>query len=582
MTNIGEQPCPHLDCGSSDAFSWEPSKGCGKCFSCDQGYPLKGMTVFDWAVTRYPLKPRAPRDGTRDNSWETKEETEVNDYWDNYEMTTADDDDTGDVIEEAMYEPVGDVKENTTVTHRNILPKTFKHFNVQVFTDDDDVVIKHVYPYPAGGTKTRLCLYSNPKKFPQEGDTSSLFGLNLFPPSSSRQVTVTEGECDAMAAWQMLQGGGFTNPVVSVPSATVGTKVWDNVRSYLDSFDKIILSVDSDAAGDKLAEKMSKMFLGKVYRVNHGIYKDANEFLMAGEGKAYKSAWWAAKKVKPESILSNPEDYTTLYDESPDFEHFKTGIPELDRKMLGICKGYITLIQAPTGLGKSEVTRYLEYQLLANSNYSVASCRKEETKLRSLLGLVSYDIGKNVTLKKFVEENDLENEVKDSITRLTKDERFVTFSIDETQTNDETMAQLNYLVSAMNIDYLFLDPLQDVVSGANASEKEGKLSDLITRMGNMCGETGVGIVAIAHENTQGGAMYSSMITKKAGFKIILRGDRDAEDPEDRNRTYLEIKEKNRVGLGFGPAGAVDFDIGTYMLTPVVHHEPPTPSKTGDW
>jgi len=30
------------------------------------------------------------------------------------------------------------------------------------------------------------------------------------------------------------------------------------------------------------------------------------------------------------------------------------------------------------------------------------------------------------------------------------------------------------------------------------------------------------------------------------------------------------------------AGAVDFDIGTYMLTPVVHHEPPTPDKTGDW
>jgi len=581
MTEVRKLPCPHVDCGSSDAFGFDVDKGYGGCFSCGMGYPHKGMTTFDWASDKYPLKPRMPRTGT-DHSWETKEETEVNDYWDNYEMTT--DDMTVDGVvedQEDAYEAVGTVK-LSQVNDRGILPKTFKHFGVQVFTDDNDVVVKHVYPYPAGGTKTRMCLHTKPKLFPQAGDTSSLFGLNLFPPSCSRQVTVTEGECDAMAAWQMISGGGFVNPVVSVPSATVSRKTWDNVTKYLDSFDKIILSVDNDKAGDALATQMSKMFLGKVYRINHGLFKDANDFLMAGEGKAYKSAWWAAKKVKPESILSNPDDYLTLYDESPDFEYFKSGIPELDRKMLGICKGYITLIQAPTGLGKSEVMRYLEYKLLSTSNYRVASCRKEETKLRSLLGLVSYDLGTNVTLKKFVDEHGLEDDVKSSITSLTQEERFVTFNIDETQTNDETMAQLHYLISVMGIDYLFIEPIQDIVSGSNASEKEGKLSDLITRMGNMCGETGVGIVLIAHENGQGGAMYSSMITKKAGFKIVLRADRDSEDPDERNRTYLEIKEKNRVGLGFGPAGAVDFSIDTYMLTPVVHVEPKTPDKTGEW
>ena len=580
MTELRNQPCPHLECGSSDAFGFDSDKGYGGCFSCGNGYPSKGMTIHGWAKDKYPLKPMKPR-AAGDSSWETKEEQEANNYWDNYVMDTDDIDESADVLEEDAYEAVGVVKE-AKVSDRNILSSTFKHFGVKVFTDDNDVVIKHVYPYPAGGTKTRLCLHKKPKKFPCDGDISSLFGLNLFPPSSSRQVTVTEGECDAMAVWQMIQGGGYTNPVVSVPSATVGAKVWANVKSYLDSFDKIILSVDNDKAGNELAETMAKMFLGKVYRVNHGLHKDANDFLMAGQGDAFKKAWWAAKKVKDESILSNPDDYINLYKESPDFEYFKTGIPELDRKMLGICKGYITLIQSPTGTGKSEVMRYLEYQLLKNSDYRVASCRKEETKVRSLLGLVSYDLGTNVTLKKFVDEKGLDDEVQESITKLTQDERFVTFSIDETQTNDETMSQLNYLISAMDIDYLFIEPIQDIVSGANASEKEGKLSDLFTRMGNMCGETGVGIVVIAHENTQGGAMYSSMITKKAGFKIILQGDRESDDPTERNRTYIEIKEKNRVGLGFGPAGAVDFDIETYMLTPVVHHEPKTPDKTGDW
>lgn len=390
------------------------------------------------------------------------------------------------------------------------------------------------------------------------------------------------GNCDTMAAWQMLKTAQYITPVVSVPSASPSAKVWENSKEWLDSFDKIILSVDNDKAGDALAEKMSKMFLGKVYRMNHGKHKDANDFLMAGDGKDYKAAWWGAKKVKPESILSNPDDYVNLFRTSPDFEYFETGIPELDEKMLGICKGYITLIQAKSGLGKSELMRYFEYQLLTNSDYKVASCRKEETNLRSLLGLVSYDIKQNVTLKKLVEEGGLQEKVEESIQKLTEDERFVTFTIDETQSNDDTMKQLRYMIAAMGVDYIFIEPIQDIVVGSNASEKEGKLSDLITRMGNLCGDTGVGIVVIAHENNDGGAMYSSMITKKAGFKITLSGDRESDDPQERNRTYLEIKEKNRVGLGFGKAGAIDFDIGTYTLEPVVRHEPVTKATKGDF
>ena len=170
-----------------------------------------------------------------------------------------------------------------------------------------------------------------------------------------------------------------------------------------------------------------------------------------------------------------------------------------------------------------------------------------------------------MTLKKLVDEKNLEAEVKDSISALAKDERFITFSIDETQSNDDTINQLRYMVAALDVDYIFIEPIQDIVVGSNASEKEGKLSDLITRMGNLCGDTGVGIVIIAHENNDGGAMYSSMITKKAGFKIILKGDRTSDDLEEKNRTYLSIKEKNRVGLGFGDAGALDFDLDSYTL-----------------
>lgn len=578
MTEVCRLPCPHVGCGSSDAFCWNTDKSIGHCKSCGIGYPSKGMSTLGWAKDKYPLVDRRSSGG-----WTAKEKESVDSYWDSIELIEEDE---PEMTAKVTVKAVGDLKV-VSQRRRGITEATLKHYGVSVYNDDlsdptelnDMNPFKETYVYPSGGIKTR---YIRDKGFSSEGGVNELWGMNLFAPNSSKTVVVTEGECDTMAAWQMLKTAQYITPVVSVPSASPSAKVWENSKEWLDSFDKIILSVDNDKAGDALAEKMSKMFLGKVYRMNHGKHKDANDFLMAGDGKDFKAAWWGAKKVKPESILSNPDDYVNLFRTSPDFEYFETGIPELDEKMLGICKGYITLIQAKSGLGKSELMRYFEYQLLTNSDYKVASCRKEETNLRSLLGLVSYDIKQNVTLKKLVEEGGLQEKVEESIQRLTEDERFVTFTIDETQSNDDTMKQLRYMIAAMGVDYIFIEPIQDIVVGSNASEKEGKLSDLITRMGNLCGDTGVGIVVIAHENNDGGAMYSSMITKKAGFKITLSGDRESDDPQERNRTYLEIKEKNRVGLGFGKAGAIDFDIGTYTLEPVVRHESVTKATKGDF
>jgi twinkle protein len=530
------------------------------------------MTVFDWSVTRYPLKPRAHRDGTRDNSWETKEETEVNDYWDNYEMTTADDDDRGDVIEEAMYEPVGDVKENTTVTHRNILPKTFKHFGVQVFTDDDDVVIKHVYHYPAGGTKTRLCLHTKPKKFPQEGDTSSLFGLNLFPPSSSRQVTVTEGECDAMAAWQMLQGGGFTNPVVSVPSATVGAKVWDNVRSYLDSFDKIILSVDSDAAGDKLADKMSKMFLGKVYRVNHGIYKDANEFLMNGEGKAYKSAWWACKKVKPDKFISSPDDWAKALVEETPYEYVPTPIAALNSKIKGFVKGGITVIKALPGTGKTTTFRYFQHHLIKNSEARVAVLHMEEMTSTTGRGLVTYDMGINVSTKEDAADNGVsEEEVIDCLRGLVKDDRFITFSVDPDNAIEDTIEKIRIARAVYNVDYVFLDHLQRLAYLGGVDNATAGLTSLAVKIVDMTRTDAFSVIAISHVNNDGATKYAKAVEEEAIVVLELSRDPKAEDADERDTTYISVM-KNRPFALTGDAGFLEYDHKTTMVREKVKRE----------
>jgi len=381
------------------------------------------------------------------------------------------------------------------------------------------------------------------------------------------------GNCDTLSAWQMLQSGRYLNPVVSLPSATPSGKLWEKCKRWLDSFDEIILSVDNDGPGKKIAEKISLMFPGKVKVMDHGQYKDANDFLMNGDAQAYKNAWWSAKKFRPDDMLVDSEDYLKLYDESPDFEYFPTAIPELDEKILGINKGYFTVIQAPTGTGKTEVMRYLEWQCLTQSDFTFAYMHLEESRLRSLLGLVSYKLGSNVTLKKFIDEKGLDEEVREAIKDLASSDRMIQFNFNPEDGYESLIDKIKYLVAAFEVDYVFFEPLQDLVHG---EDKEGKLADLSSRLGTLASDLDVGIVTIAHQNQNGDTMYATMIGKKAAFEITLHRDQEAEDHEERNRTRIKVGRKNRVGLGNGPAGALDFDVDSYTLIPV---EPPKEPKT---
>lgn len=533
MTEIrGQCPSHSGDTGGSDSYFWNPDKKQGHCKSCDLGtWEFNGV-----------LYGKRGRKGTFRIDGEPMEA-----------VLEDEEDFTPKAVVINEYQP-----------WRGITEATLREFNA--YSDSERIV----FPYPSGGTKTRI--KAEKQFYAKSLKADELFGMNFFPSGCSKKVTICEGEADALSAWQMLQSGRYLNPVVSLPSATPSGKLWEKCKGWLDSFEEIILSVDNDGPGKKIAEKISLMFPGKVKVMDHGQYKDANDFLMNGEAQAYKSAWWAAKRFRPDDMLVDSEDYLKLYDESPDFEYFPTGIPELDEKILGINKGYFTVIQAPTGVGKSEFMRYLEWQCLTKSEFTFAYMHLEESRLRSLLGLVSYKLGSNVTLKKFIEEKGLDEEVREAIKELASSDRMIQFSFNPEDGYESLIDKIKYLVAAFEVDYVFVEPLQDLVNG---EDKEGKLADLATRLGTIASELNVGIVVIAHQNQSGETMYATMIGKKAAFEITLHRDQEAEDHEERNRTRIKVGRKNRVGLGNGPAGALDFDVDSYTLIPV---EPPKEPK----
>jgi len=521
---ISHQPCPYVDCGSSDAFSYNYEKMVGKCHSCGQPYPSK-LETHGWAAGRYPTNRNKEYDVLSFTPKAVRAESPSNGKW--TEM-------------------------------RCINRFTMEQFNVLTFDDRQE------YIYPSGGIKVRRL---DEKQFYAKNGFKGdeLFGMNLFPAGSAKMVTVTEGELDALSVAQMLKSQYIT-PVVSLPSATPSKKLWEKCHDWLDSFPKIIVSFDNDEAGNAIADRIAKMFPNKVYRVDHADLKDANDFLQKGRVKEFVGAWWGAKKYVPENILNTTDQFLSLYKDTPEHQYVPTGIQALDDKILGLMQGHFTVIKAPTGIGKTEVMRYLEYNMLQRK-IPIASWHLEETKLRSLLGLVSYHVKDNLTRRDLIDEKQAEETVITAIKDLTKDENFYQFYLGDGQGAEELIEQIRFFSQAAGCKFVFFEPIQDVVVGTSEESKESMLADLSIRLSKLAAELNVGIVTIAHTNENGDPKYCKMIGQRASVIINLDRDKEATDFEERNTTYLRV-EKNRPCSEEGAAGKMRFNSDSFTLREV--------------
>ena len=509
---IGHEPCPK--CDSSDALA-RYDDGHGYCFSCEHWE--RGDEEVEQAFKKLEVVPTEKLTG--------------------------------------VYRQ-----------HRGITAETMKLYNCMTMLDSMGQEKSQEYVYPSGGIKTRYF----PKEFAARNFKSDeLFGMNLFNSGTNRIVTITEGELDAMSVYQMLLNPNYKQKpvVVSLPSAKPSRKLWENVHKWLSSFDKIVLSIDNDEAGNAVAHKIAKMYPNKVHRVIHDKYKDANEFLQAGAIEDFRTAWYKAKKYTPENVINTTDQFLGMYNKADDHVYVETGLSEFDDMCMGLMQGHFTLFKAQTGIGKTEFMRYLEYHILTNyPDINIAIWHMEETKLRSLLGLVSYHLQENVTRKDLIEEKGLDSLVQDSITHLTKDERLYQFYLNDEDDPLDLLSQIRYLSQACDVKYVFFEPIQDISASVAAEEsKEQFLADLSVRLSKLAAELGVGIVTIGHTNDDGAVKYCRMIEQRASVVVDLKRDKLAEDVDERNTTKLLVTKNRPVGPT-GYAGQLRFNPATFTLS----------------
>ena len=180
---------------------------------------------------------------------------------------------------------------------RNITKETAEKYGVKVIYDSNGQMAQHLYPFYINNeqcaTKTR---YVKDKKFSFNGSLqgSGLFGQNLFK-EGGKYLTIVEGECDAMAGYELL---GSKWAVVSIKrGALSAVKDIKESLEYVESFDNVVLCFDKDKQGQEAAQRVATILKpgkAKIVTLPNG-YKDANDMLKQGKHQEFTRAWWDAK-----------------------------------------------------------------------------------------------------------------------------------------------------------------------------------------------------------------------------------------------------------------------------------------------
>ncbi len=526
-------PCPL--CSSSDAVSVNADNS-AYCFSCQE------------YIKEYDMELQPT---TNSNN-----EYEVKDY-----------------MNESNYAEIID---------RNISEQTCKKFGVTVKMDNMGTIINHYYPYHDTqgakiATKTR---YTKLKEFSIQGNTknSGLFGQHLF--SKNKYVIITEGELDALSAYQMMVKGTYHTPVVSIKNG-ISSAVKD-IKTSLEwlenNFDNVIVNFDNDEHGLDGAMKVAELFSPGKCKIMHlpEGFKDASDCLTKNKIQIYNKTFWDAKVFAPDGIINA----NTLLDDvlKPITKSFvQYPFEGLNKITYGLRPSELVTFTAGSGLGKTQVMREVVHHIIKSTEDNIGLLMLEETPVITSKGLMSVEANQRLHLPDVHVSKD---EMKTYFDATVGTGRVFMFDHFGSNSIDNIVSRVRFLAKGLDCKYIVIDHISIIVSDQQHGDERRALDEIMTRLRTLVQETGVSMIVVSHlrrpegkGHEEGAATSLSQLRGSASIgqlsDMVIGLERDAqnEDPEIRNTTRIRVL-KNRFSGITGPCCDLRYDVDTGRLTEV--------------
>ena len=457
---------------------------------------------------------------------------------------------------------------------RGISLATAKKYGVRSMHNGNGDITRHFYPYYNGSEevayKTRIV---DGKGFTAAGPISDcgLFGQQTVGDKGGKYITLTEGECDAMAAYELL---GSKWPVVSIKNGAQGAeKDVKNQIEFLERFDNIIICFDSDKPGQEAAKKVARLLKpnkAKIMVMPDG-HKDANDMLRHNQHGAYVNAWWNAKTYTPSGVMNVSQNKDKYHNRVK-----KKAVPYpwegVNKKLEGLRTGELVLVAGGTGLGKTAVTRELEHWLIKQTEDNIGIVALEEDWTRTVDGILSIEANAKLHIDRIREEHsreELDILFDDLFVDNENNDRVWIHAHFGSNDIDGIFSKLRYMIVGCECKWVVIDHLHMMVSATLEGDERRSIDSIMTRLRSLAEETGAGLILVSHlrridgnkghekgaETDLSHLRGSQSIAQLSDCVITLERNQQADDPVVASTTRVRILKSRYTG---------DVGIATYL------------------
>lgn len=444
-----------------------------------------------------------------------------------------------ETVKEVLTYPFVEAKD------RKVSKETCERFGIRAALSEKDGKTVEAYYFPSYNQKGQLVGFMKQditKGKEEEGHWTAvgsvsiqnkLFGQDVAEGINRKRanIIVTEGQWDAASTFQALVDSvegtkyeGMEPQVVSIP---LGTKnaveaILHN-ESFITSFDALTCFFDDDHCTP--AEAKKGVLKGHEAReavasalIDSGIsmmtvtaqdgFKDASDYLQAGKSSELaKLVQFGKKPFSTEKIVRASEiSFETIIEPQPQGVMIDC-FPKLMEKLYGFREKELTMILAPSGVGKSTVCSILADKFM-KAGHKIGMIFLEEGNKDTFQRLIASEL--KVNYLKF-KRNPLSVATKESIKevydQITTNDKLVLLDHFGSMPIDSLMTKVKHMVLVEGCQYILLDHLSMVVSGNDTENERKELDMVMTALASFCAANKVHLIVVCHINRTDSAQF---------------------------------------------------------------------------